>query len=59
MDKINKGVELMLRRKKRREPKNEPNIFIIRVGKMVSLFKKDITIYFEFSLDLRNKRRGD
>jgi hypothetical protein len=59
MDKINKGVELMLRRKKRREPKKEPNIFLIRVGKMVSLFKKDITIYFEFSLDLRNKRRGD
>lgn len=59
MDKINKGVELMLRRKKRREPKKEPNIFLIRVGKMVSLFRKDLTIYFELSLDLRNKRRGD
>lgn len=58
MDKINKGVELMLRRKRRREPPEEPK-FIIKVGKMVSIFRKELAIYFEFSLDLRDKHRGD
>ena len=49
---INKGVELMLRNKKkivRREPKS----FQFKLGQMVSLFKREINIYFDFSIDIR------
>ncbi len=49
---INKGVELMLRNKKkivRREPKS----FQFKFGQMVSFFKREIHIYLEFSLDIR------
>ncbi len=49
---INKGVELMLRNKnvkKRRKPKAFKFVF----GQMVSFFRREIHIYFEFSLDIR------
>ena len=49
---INKGVQLMLRNKKklvRREPKS----FQFKFGQMVSFFKREIHIYLEFSLDIR------
>ena len=49
---INKGVELMLRNKKklvRRNPKSFKFVF----GQMVSFFTREIHIYFEFSLDIR------
>ena len=49
---INKGVELMLRNKKkivRREPKS----FQFKLGQMVCFFKIEIQIYFEFSIDIR------
>ncbi|WJZ47871.1 hypothetical protein [Synechococcus phage DSL-LC03] len=55
-DTINKGVELMLR-PRRKEPK--PKTFFIKFGKMVNFFRKEINIYFEFSLDIRDKRRGE
>lgn len=50
---INKGVELMLRNKdnKRREPKT----FQIHFGKMVSLLKREIHIFLEFSFDIRKQ----
>ena len=49
---INKGVELMLRNKKklvRREPKS----FQFKFGQMIAFFKREIHIYLEFSLDIR------
>ena len=49
---INKGVELMLRNKKklvRREPKS----FQFKFGQMVSFFKREIHLYLEFSIDIR------
>ena len=48
---INKGVELMLRNKqiKGREPRSIQFIF----GQMVSLFKRELHIYIEFSLDIK------
>jgi hypothetical protein len=50
---INKGVELMLRNKqiKGREPRSIQFIF----GQMVSLFKRELHIYIEFSLDIKRK----
>ena len=49
---INKGVELMLRNKKkivRREPKS----FQFKFGQMIAFFKREIHIDLEFSLDIR------
>jgi hypothetical protein len=46
---INRGVDLILRRRK---PKKKTFSFYFE--KMVSLFKKDITISFHFSFDIRN-----
>jgi hypothetical protein len=47
---INRGVELLLRKKT--NPKN-PKTFEINFGKMVSILKRKITIYFEFSFDIK------
>jgi hypothetical protein len=47
---INRGVELLLRKKTK--PKN-PKTFEINFGKMVSILKRKITIYFEFSFDIK------
>jgi hypothetical protein len=50
---INRGVELLLR-KRRRKPES-PKTFQLSFGKMVSLFKREINIYFEFSFDIKKK----
>jgi len=47
---INKGVELLLRRKK---PPVKPKTFHVKFGKMISLFSREIDIYFEFSTDIK------
>jgi hypothetical protein len=45
---INRGVELILRRRK---PKKKTFSFVFE--KMVSFFKREVTISFNFSLDIR------
>jgi len=50
---INKGVEIMLRNKNNKGRK--PKTFQIRFGKMVSLLKKEIHIFLEFSFDIRKQ----
>jgi hypothetical protein len=50
---INRGVELLLR--KRRRKSEEPKTFQMRFGKMISLFRREIHILFEFHLDVRKK----
>jgi len=50
---INRGVELLLR-KRRREPE-APKTFQLSFGKMVTLFKREINIYFEFSFNIKKK----
>ena len=50
---INRGVELMLRN--RNKIREEPKSFQIRFGKMVSLFKREMHICFDLSLDIRRK----
>jgi hypothetical protein len=50
---INRGVELLLRnRRKRPEP---PKTFQVKFGKMVSLFRREIVLHFNFYLDIRKK----
>jgi hypothetical protein len=50
---INRGVELLLR-KRRRKPE-QPKTFQFNFGKMVTLLRREINIYFEFSLDIKKK----
>jgi len=48
---INRGVELMLQGGKRRNKKP----FHITFKKISNFFNKEIEIYFEFSLSIKNK----
>ena len=46
---INRGFELMLRHRSRRENKPEPKTFGIMFGKVISLLKREIHFRFEIS----------
>lgn len=50
---LNRGVELLLRNKKRRKPRRKT--FQVKFGKLVSFFGRELEIYFDFNLDLRKK----
>jgi hypothetical protein len=49
---INRGVELILRRRK-----PEKKTFSFHFEKMVSFFKREVTISFNFSLNIRNPQK--
>ena len=51
--KINRGVELLLRNKRR---VSRPKTFQVKFGNMISLFSREIHFYFEFHLDFRKKK---
>ena len=48
--KINRGVELLLRNKRRGE---KPKTFQVKFGNMVSFFNREIEFYLDFHLDIR------
>ena len=48
--KINKGVELLLRNKRRVQ---KPKTFQVKFGNMVSFFNREIEFYLDFHLDIR------
>ena len=48
--KINRGVELLLRNKRRVE---KPKTFQVKFGNMVSFFNREIEFYLDFHLDIR------
>jgi hypothetical protein len=50
---INRGVELLLRNRRRRESK--PKTFQIKFGKMISLFRREFHFFIEFHFDVRKK----
>ena len=50
---INRGVELLLRNKRRRESK--PKTFQVKFGKMISLFGREFHFFIEFHFDVRKK----
>jgi hypothetical protein len=50
--KMNRGFELLLRNKKRREP---PKTFQIKFGKMVSFFRREFHFFFDVQFDIRKK----
>ncbi len=50
---INRGVELLLRNRRRRSEK--PKTFQMRFGKMISLFRREFHFFIEFHFDIRTK----
>ena len=53
---INKGFELMLRHRNRRGNQRRPKTFHIMFGKVVSLWKREIRLHFEFSIDIKKTK---
>jgi hypothetical protein len=53
---INRGFELMLRHRSRREKKPKERSFSINVEKIISILKREINFRFEFSLLITKKR---
>ena len=53
---INRGFELMLRHRSRREKKPKERSFSINVEKIISILKREINFRFEFSLFITKKR---
>ena len=51
--KINRGVELLLRNKRRKLPLTRT--FQVKFGNMVALWNREIHFYFEFHLDFKKK----
>jgi hypothetical protein len=50
---INRGVELLLRNRRRKESK--PKTFQVKFGKMISLFRRELHFFIEFHFDVRKK----
>ena len=50
---INRGVELLLRNRRRRSLK--PKTFQVKFGKMISLFRREFHFFIEFHFDIRKK----
>jgi len=50
---INRGVELLLRNRRRKSP--EPKTFQVKFGKMISLFRREFHFFIEFHFDIRKK----
>jgi hypothetical protein len=53
---INRGFELMLRHRSRREKRPEPKTFGIMFGKVISLLKREIKFHFELSFGIAKKQ---
>jgi len=51
---INRGVELLLRNKRRKLP--EPKTFQVKWGNMIAFFNREIHFYFEFHLDFKKNK---
>ncbi len=49
---VNRGVELILRNK-RRKTLQKPKTFHIMFGNMISLWNREIHFHFEISLDIK------
>jgi len=50
---INRGVELLLRNRRRRS--EAPKTFQVKFGKMISLFKREFHFFIDFHFDIRKK----
>ena len=50
---INRGVELLLRRKK--EKPEKPKTFQVKFGNLISLWNREIVFHLNFYFDIRKK----
>ena len=50
---INRGVELLLRNRRKRE--SAPKTFQVKFGKVISLFCREFHFFIEFHFDIRKK----
>ncbi len=50
---INRGVELLLRNRRKRESK--PKTFQVKFGKMISFFRREFHFFIEFHFDVKKK----
>ena len=53
---INRGIELLLRNKKRRETQQRPKSFRVTFGKVISLFNREIHFHFDSFIDIRKRK---
>jgi len=51
---INRGVELILSKRSTQKP--TPNIIRFQFEKLISFFKREINVYFEFSLNINKSQ---
>ena len=49
---INRGVELLLRRRKK---PTQPKTFQVKFGNLIALWNREIIFHFNFYLDIRKK----
>ena len=49
---INRGVELLLRRRNKPE---KPKTFQVKFGNLIALWNREIVFHFNFYLDIRKK----
>ena len=49
---INRGVELLLRRRRKPEP---PKTFQVKFGNLIALWNREIVFHLNFYLDIRKK----
>lgn len=52
---INRGFELMIRNHNKKREEVKPKNFQIIFGKMISLFSREVHIFFEFSFLIKKK----
>ena len=50
---INRGVELLLRNRRRRSEK--PKTFQVKFGKMISLFRREFHFFIDLHFDVKKK----
>ena len=50
---LNRGVELLLRNRRRSPPK--PKTFQVKFGKLIALWNREIVFHINFYLDIRKK----
>ena len=52
---LNKGVELLLRRRSKPEEPEKPKTFQVKFGNLISLWTREIVFHLNFYIDLRKK----
>ena len=50
---INRGVELLLRNRRKSKPK--PKTFQVKFGNLIALWNREIVFHFDLYLDIRKK----